>query len=132
MGSRLSTMWKEADVVMGSEGNQEKPLRCRQLERTAVYLSQDPRSPPKQGTDVDRTPIQVHGVSSEAGENKENNSDATPVTAKATTTPLFDPRSPGIERSPIVVTAEDGTPVVKTKKDKSSFKNRLIALQRKE
>ena len=103
-----------------------KKPRSKQLERTAVYLSQDPRSPPKQGTDVNRTPIQIEAVV-----DKEN-MDGTPLTINKKTEPLFDPRSPGVERSPIIVTSEDGTPVMKQQKDKTSFKTRLMALQNKD
>ena len=125
MGSQLSSMWKEADLIKDDSEDKTTPIqqqgkpRNKQLERTAVCLAQDPRSPPNHGTEIDRTPIQF------SGEGKENMD--TPVAPK--TVLAFDPRSPGIERSPIVVTAEDGTPTVK---NKTSFKNRLKALQRNE
>jgi hypothetical protein len=124
-------MWKETDIVMavGDNTPEGKKPRPKQLDRTAVYLSQDPRSPPKQGTDVNRTPIQVSDTND--GEQKENFDTPVAVNKKTETVPLFDPRSPGVERSPIIVTAEDGTPVLKPK-DKTTFKSRLMALQNKE
>lgn len=114
MGQLLSAAWNEVGVSSDAVSDLERP-RSKAIERTAGFLSQDPRSPGHQGNDVDRTPIQLKkDTNFSAGDSK----DCTPVSTKVLP---FDPRSPGIDRSPIVIAAEDGstpvrgTPVLKSK-----------------
>lgn len=109
MGQTLSAAWNEVGALSAAVHQAERP-RTKATERTAEYVSQDPRSPGQQGSDVDRTPIQLKkDASISAGDSK----DCTPVSTKVLP---FDPRSPGIDRSPIVIAAENGsTPILKSK-----------------
>ena len=105
MGQTLTSAWNDVSLLAEGGVRTEIKPRIKAMDRTAGYLAQDPRSPARQGTDVDRTPIQVRD-SDNGGDNE-----TTPVTTKVL---QFDPRSPGVDRSPIVVPAEDGTPVIAT------------------
>lgn len=115
MGQVLTSAWNDVSLLSGDAAleTENKP-RIKAMDRTAGYLAQDPRSPARQGTDVSRTPIQLKE------ENGNNDSGVADDTSGGQTTPIgvkvlpFDPRSPGVERSPIVVPAEDGTPVTAT------------------
>ena len=120
MGQALTAAWKDATLLSGSGDEAEKsPPRNKLLQRAQACLAQDPRSPARVGSDVLRTPIQV-------------TDNSTPVDTPVQTTPPatkllpFDPRSPGIERSPIVVADADGTPVLPAPVAKS----RSLAAQR--
>lgn len=110
MGQTVSGLWKDVNLLteaVAPEPEKEKP-RIKALDRTAGYLSEDPRSPARQGHDVERTPIQLKDNLNSPTDDSNN---STPVPTKVLP---FDPRSPGIDRSPIVIAANDGTPVTGT------------------
>lgn len=108
MGQSLTLAWKDVSLLTEGETDVENKPRIKAMDRTAGYLSQDPRSPARPGTDVDRTPI----LCKETDKSPAGDAVSTPVTTKGL--PVTDPRSPGVDRSPIVVAAEDGTPVTAT------------------
>jgi hypothetical protein len=112
MGQTLALAWKDVTLLTEGEADVEKKPRIKAMDRTAGYLSQDPRSPARPGTDVHRTPILCKQTDQNSADESGGDNNSTPVTAKGL--PVTDPRSPGVDRSPIVVAAEDGTPVTAT------------------
>ena len=118
--------WKDAGLIPESS---DMTVQAETEKHPVPTVAQDPRSPALQGTSVERTPIHVR----DCGDERLIESDSTPPVA--TKVLAFDPRSPGVERSPIIIADDSGTPVrstpvLKSKSLASKLNSRLRASQK--